>query len=177
MKMPLYRATWHYIAEIYVCNAKGKKLLRNFSGPAKDATFAATFDIKKMNITKTALLVMAMTIDAASTRAAEPTTFCIQIVNVINDDDDMLKEFPHRAPALADVSGTYEASSGTLSLSASFDVACVRIYKDGTLIMEDNHPVTDDGTLYYNLSFYGSGAYRICLFDEEGNSYMAFFTI
>ncbi len=52
MKMPLYRAIWHYIAEIYVCNAKGKKLLRNFSGPAKDATFAATFNIKKNEYNK-----------------------------------------------------------------------------------------------------------------------------
>ena len=55
-------------------------------------------------------------------------------------DDDKTKSRPHRAPALADVSGTYEASSGTLSLCASFDVACVRIFKDDTLIMEDNGP-------------------------------------
>ena len=103
--------------------------------------------------------------------------FNVTVVNVINDDDDKLYQDPHRAPALADVSGTYEASSGMLSLSASFDVACVRIYKDDTLIMEDSHPVTDDGTLYYNLSFYGSGAYRICLYDEDGNSYMAYLNI
>ena len=30
MKMPLYRATWHYIAEIYVCNAKGKSYFKIF---------------------------------------------------------------------------------------------------------------------------------------------------
>ncbi len=58
----------------------------------------------------------------------------------------------------------------------STTASCVRIYKDDALIMEDNHPVTDDGTLYYNLSFYGSGAYRICLYDEDGNSYMAWLT-
>ena len=103
--------------------------------------------------------------------------FNVTVVNVINDDDDKLYQDPHRAPALADVSGTYEASSGTLSLCASFDVACVRIYKDDALIMEDNHPVTDDGTLYYNLSFYGSGAYRICINNEEDDSYYSTLTI
>ena len=103
--------------------------------------------------------------------------FNVTVVNVINDDDDKLYQDPHRAPALSDVSGTYEASSGTLSLCALFDVACVRIYKDDTLIMEDNHPVTDDGTLYYNLSFYGSGTYRICIINEEDDSYYSTLTI
>ena len=98
-------------------------------------------------------------------------TFEVTVINSLTNDDDKVYD-PHRAPALADVSGTYDAASGTLSLCTSFDVACVRIYKDDALIMEDSHPVTDDGTLYYNLSFYGSGAYRICLFDEEGKGYI-----
>ncbi len=102
--------------------------------------------------------------------------FNVTVVNVINDDDDKLYQDPHRAPALADVSGTYEASSGTLSLCASFDVACVRIYKDDTLIMEDNHPVMTGGEVYYNLSFYGSGVYNICIYDAEGNSYIGWIT-
>ena len=105
------------------------------------------------------------------------TPFDVTVVNVINDDDDKLYQDPHRAPALEDVSGTYDASSGTLSLCASFDIACVRIYKDDALIMEDSHPATDDGTVYYNLSFYGSGAYRVYLYDEEGNSYIAYLNI
>ena len=117
----------------------------------------------------------AFAMNASVSYAQDQTTFIITTEN--NDNDDTHVNRPHRAPALADVSGTYEASSGTLSLCASFDVACVRIYKDDALIMEDNHPVTDDGTLYYNLSFYGSGAYRICLYDEEGNSYMAWLNI
>ena len=126
---------------------------------------------------KKIVMVAALAIMSAISGKAQQQAwlFNIEVTNQV--DDDKTKSRPHRAPVLADVSGTYDASSGTLSLSASFDVACVRIYKDDTLIMEDNHPVTDDGTLYYNLSFYGSGAYRICLYDEDGNSYMAWLNI
>ncbi len=126
---------------------------------------------------KKIVMVAALAIMSAISGKAQQQAwlFNIEVTNQV--DDDKTKSRPHRAPALEDVSGTYEASSGTLSLCASFDVACVRIYKDDALIMEDNHPVADDGTLYYNLSFYGSGAYRICLYDEDGNSYMAWLNI
>ena len=125
---------------------------------------------------KKIVMVAALAIMSAISGKAQQQAwlFNIEVTNQV--DDDKTKSRPHRAPALADVSGTYDAASGTLSLSASFDVACVRIYKDGTLIMEDNHPVTDDGTLYYNLSFYGSGAYRIELEYAE-TSCFSFLTI
>ena len=133
---------------------------------------------RKTFCTKLAVLMMVMAVETAKAQTTAPSTFSIQIANIVNDDDDMLKEFPHRSPVLqGDVSGTYDASSGTLSLCASFDIACVRIYKDDVLIMEDSYPVMDDGTVYYNLSFYGSGAYRICIFNEEDRSYYSTFTI
>ena len=125
-------------------------------------------------------MIAALLVSGATSLCAQQATFPfnVTVTNVLNDDDDILYEDPHRsAPTQEDVSGIYDASSGTLCLCASFDIACVRIYKDDTLIMEDSHPVTDDGTLYYNLSFYGSGAYRICLYDEDGNSYMAYLNI
>ena len=127
---------------------------------------------KKKIIVVTALAIMGVISGKAQ---QQEWLFNIQVTN--QTDDDKTKSRPHRAPALEDMSGTYDASSGTLSLCASFDIACVRIYKDDALIMEDSYPVMDDGTVYYNLSFYGSGAYRICLYDEEGNSYMAWLSI
>jgi hypothetical protein len=125
---------------------------------------------------KKIVMVAALAIMSAISGKAQQQAwlFNIEVTNQV--DDDKTKSRPHRAPALEDVSGTYEASSGTLSLCASFDVACVRIYKDDTLIMEDNHPVMTGGEVYYNLSFYGSGVYNICIYDAEGNSYIGWIT-
>ena len=45
------------------------------------------------------------------------------------------------------------------------------------LLFHTGKALADDGTLYYYLLFYGSGAYRICLYDEDGNSYLAWLSI
>ena len=164
---------------LYKCHTLGhseKKPPKNLSGHYYHATFAPQNSINRIMQKKKIVMVAALAIMSAISGKAQQQAwlFNIEVTNQV--DDDKTKSRPHRAPVLADVSGTYDASSGTLSLCASFDVACVRIYKDDTLIMEDNHPVTDDGTLYYNLSFYGSGAYRIELEYAE-TSCFSFLTI
>jgi len=129
------------------------------------------------NMEKTIILsaIVGILPQVTMAQSNEPTVFDVIVLN--EGDDNIPKEIQHPHRSSDSVTGIYDGFSGSLCLCASFDVACVRIYKDDTLIMEDNHPVTDDGTLYYNLSFYGSGAYRICLYDEDGNSYMAYLNI
>ena len=123
---------------------------------------------------KTKMIALALLAATSTTYADETQWFEVSVQNASSQGNgDIILRPPHRSPANNEgIAGVYDCSTGTLSLCSSFDVACVRIYKDDTLIMEDTHPVTDDGTLYYNLSFYGSGAYRICLYDEDGNSYI-----
>lgn len=116
---------------------------------------------------------MALSMLSVTQISAQQTNgeFEIVVVNINNDDEI---QQPHRGSTNEDVYGTFDAFTGSLCLSASFDIACVRIYQDNVLIMEENYPVMYDGAVYYNLSFYGSGAYRVCLYDEEGNSYIAY---
>ena len=119
---------------------------------------------------------MALSMLSVTQMSAQQTNgeFEIVVVNINNDDEI---QQPHRGSTNEDVYGIYDASTGSLCLNASFDIACVRIYKDDVLIMEDCYPVMDNGTVYYNLSFYGDGTYRICIYDEEGNSYIAWLNL
>ena len=106
----------------------------------------------------------------------QTSMFGITVNNYPYDNDAVNR--PHRTPASHEgVAGAYDYTTGTLSLEAPFDIACVRIYKDNALIMEDGYPLTEDGTVCYNLSFYSSGAYRVCIYHEEGNAYISYLNV
>ena len=129
------------------------------------------------NMEKTIILsaIVGILPQVTMAQSNEPTVFDVIVLN--EGDDNIPKEIQHPHRSSDSVTGIYDAFTGSLCLGASFDIACVQIYKDGQLIVNESYPVMTGGEVYYNLSFYGSGAYRICLYDEDGNSYMAYLNV
>ena len=122
------------------------------------------------------MVIMSLACVSIASAQQSSTEFDIIVSEMGNDDDDKLYQDPHRGSTNEDVYGTFDAFTGSLCLGASFDIACVQIYKDGQLIVNESYPVMTGGEVYYNLSFYGSGVYNICIYDAEGNSYFGWIT-
>ena len=93
----------------------------------------------------------------------EPTIPVTTVPDNDNEDDNS-----HRSPIQYDIYAIFDTTVNTLSLivSPDIEISVVEIFKDGVLIISDNIP-----TLYYMLSFYGSGTYCIALTTNDGTTY------
>lgn len=85
-----------------------------------------------------------------------------------NKGGDSLKgQYPHLAPRhySHEASAAWNVEIGILSLmiNADSDEACISIYKDDTLLMEETRPVFEGDILTYDLSAYGDGDYQIVI--------------
>lgn len=85
-----------------------------------------------------------------------------------NKTGDSIKEhYPHLAPRHYShlVSAVWDDETGILTLlfNTGADEACISVYKDDTLVIEETRPVFEGEVMLLDLSSYGAGDYQVVI--------------
>jgi len=86
---------------------------------------------------------------------------------------------PHLSPIHSAVYGAVYSDRQSLHLfiSPEIQIAYVRFYRNGLLVVTDDTPIPINNSLYYDLSSFGSGAYTVQLNAYDGTVYIGNFTL
>ena len=128
----------------------------------------------KQLIITSLLLIFATSASAHLSRVQDNDSINIILLPGENDGN-----VPHRTTNGQDVYGIYSQVNQSLTLFVVPEITIirVRIYCNGTMVIDDSNPVLSDDTLYYNMSSFVSGTYTVQLDADDGTVYIGTFTL